>query len=498
MKKGIVYLVGAGPGDPGLFTLKAVEVMKSADCIIYDYLANNALLSQIDCEKIYVGKKGSDHTLPQEEINRLIIQKAREGKTVVRLKGGDPFIFGRGGEEAEELVDAGIPFSIIPGISSFYSSPAYAGIPVTHRDFANAFEVITGHRRDDASEGEDINFPEYDPHKSYIFLMGMKNLQYISEQLISAKKFPPDTPAGIISWGTTPRQIVATGNLTNIAENAKKEGAGAPAIIIVGGVVNLRGKLRWFDTLPLFGKKIVVTRTREQASALSKKLNELGAWVIEFPTIEIKAKSDLGELHNAIEEIANYDWIIFTSQNAVKIFFSAMKDKGMDARNFYYSRLACIGPATADELRKYFIEPDLVPSEYVAEDIIKEMKKIGIHNNRILLPCAAEARPALKDGLIELGAIVDRIHIYDTVVPENIADDQREDVESADMITFASSSTAKNFFRIFKGTKAKIACIGPVTADTVKELGFSPDITATEYTIDGLVEAILKYYHKGG
>ncbi|MCU0822691.1 MAG: uroporphyrinogen-III C-methyltransferase, partial [Spirochaetes bacterium] len=359
MKKGIVYLVGAGPGDPGLFTVKSIEVMKSADCIIYDYLANNALLSQIDCEKIYVGKKGSDHTLPQDEINRLIIKKAMEGKTVVRLKGGDPFIFGRGGEEAEELLEAGIPFSIIPGISSFYSSPAYAGIPLTHRDFANAFEVITGHRRDDASEGEDINFPEYDPHKSFIFLMGMKNLQYISEQLINAKKFPADTPVGIISWGTTPRQKVAIGNLTGIAEIAKKEGVGAPAIIVVGGVVGLREKLRWFDTLPLFGIKIVVTRTREQASALSKKLGELGAWVIEFPTIEIKVKSDMDELYNAIEEIANYDWIIFTSQNAVKIFFNSMKEKGMDARNLYYTRLACIGPATANELRSYFIEPDL-------------------------------------------------------------------------------------------------------------------------------------------
>ena len=496
MKKGIVYLVGAGPGDPGLFTVKSIDVLKSADCIIYDYLANNALLSQIDCEKIYVGKKGSDHTLPQDEINRLIIKKAGEGKTVVRLKGGDPFIFGRGGEEAEDLVDAGIPFSIIPGISSFYSSPAYAGIPVTHRDFANAFEVITGHRRDDASEGEDINFPEYDAHKSFIFLMGMKNLQYIADQLINAKKFPSDTPVGIISWGTTPRQKVAIGKLTNIADAARKEGVTSPAIIVVGKVVLLRDKLKWFDTAPLFGKKIAVTRTREQASALSKKLNELGAWVVEFPTIEIKKRDDLSELNTALEEIAVYSWIIFTSQNAVKIFFDSMKAKGMDGRNLYYSKIACIGPATANELRKYFIEPDLVPSEYIAEDIINEMKKIGIHDNRILIPCAAEARQTLKEGLTELGAEVDRIHIYDTIIPENIPEDIKDEVESADMITFASSSTVKNFFKIFKDTKAKLACIGPVTADAVKDLGRRPDITAAEYTIDGLVEAILKYYRK--
>lgn len=494
MKQGIVYLVGSGPGDPGLFTVKAMEVLLKADCIIYDYLANHALLGELQGEKIYVGKKGSDHTLPQEEINRLIVKKAKEGKIVVRLKGGDPFIFGRGGEEAEELIEAGVRFSVIPGISSFYSSPAYAGIPLTHRDHANAFEVITGHRRDDAPQGEDINFPEYNSQKTFVFLMGMKNLGYISEQLIEQKKFPGDTPAAVISWGTTPKQKAAAGTLKDIAGIAKSEGVKAPAIILVGSVVKLRDKLRWFDNLPLFGRKIVITRTREQASVLSKKLADLGAWVIEFPTIEIKKKADMRELRTAIEEIALYTWVIFTSQNAVRMFFDALKENGMDARNLYYSKIACIGPATANELKKYAIEPDLVPSEYVAEDIINEMKKIGITNNRVLLPCATEARQTLKEGLQNLGAEVSRIHIYDTIIPDTIAEEVKEEVESADMVTFASSSTAKNFFRIFKSTEARLACIGPITADTVRSLGYEPDITASEYTIDGLVDSILEYY----
>ncbi len=494
MSYGMVYLIGAGPGDPGLFTVKAIDILNSSDCIIYDYLANHELLSRIDCEKIYVGKKGSDHTLKQDEINRLIVKKSKEGKTVARLKGGDPFIFGRGGEEAEELLDEGIPFNIIPGISSFYSSPAYAGIPLTHRDYANAFEVVTGHRRDDRYPDKDINFPEYNDHKTFVFLMGMKNLQYIAEQLVKEKNFPADTPVGIISWGTTPRQMAATGNLTNIAQVAKESGIKAPAIIIVGRVVELREKLKWFDNLPLFGKKIVVTRTREQASVLSKRLAELGARVIEFPTIEIKKKDNLSELNKAIDEIENYNWIIFTSQNAVMIFFQAMKDKGLDARGLHKSKITAIGPATAKELNKYFIEPDVVPSEYVAEDILNELKKIGIDGDRILLPCAAEARLTLKEGLIQLGATVDRIHTYDTAIPTDVPDEVKADVEGADMITFTSSSTAKNFFSIFEDTRAKLACIGPITADTVKGLGYDPHILASEYTINGLVEAILNFY----
>ena len=292
MKNGFVYLVGAGPGDPGLITVKALEALDAADCIIYDYLANASLLKNYSCEKIYVGKQGGDHTLPQENINELLVRKAREGRVVVRLKGGDPYIFGRGGEEAEDLVEAGIPFCVVPGISSFYSAPAYAGIPLTHRDYANAFEVITGHRRGDASDDEDVNFPEYDPYRSYVFLMGMKNLAHIAEALIKEKNFPADTPVAVISWGTRPEQQTVTATLATIAAAVKKAGVRPPAIIVAGRVVLLREKLRWFDTLPLFGKSIVVTRTRTQASKLSKKLAALGARVIELPALEIRELDD--------------------------------------------------------------------------------------------------------------------------------------------------------------------------------------------------------------
>jgi uroporphyrinogen III methyltransferase / synthase len=494
MTSGIVYLIGAGPGDPGLISKKALNILSEADCVIYDYLANQSFIESLQCEKIFVGKKGSEHTLPQEEINKLIVAKAREGKCIVRLKGGDPFIFGRGGEEAEELLEAGISFSIVPGISSFYSAPAYAGIPLTHRNYANSFEVITGHRKDSTSEDEDINFPEYNDMKTFVFLMGMKNLKYISKKLISEKKFPADTPVGIISWGTTPDQVVLTGTLSNIYERAEADGIKSPAIIIIGKVVLLRDKLRWFDNMPLFGKKIVVTRTREQASVLAEKLTVLGANAIEFPTIEIRVKDNLSRLNEAISNIENYHWIIFTSQNAVNIFFNVLKAVKKDARVLHSNKIMAIGPATAKELNRYFIEPDIVPSEYVAEEIINEMNRIGIAGKRILLPCASEARLTLKEGLTALGGNVDRVEIYDTIIPQNISVDAMSAVNSADMITFTSSSTVKNFYRIVKNTNAKLACIGPITAETIEKIGYSPDITASEYTIDGLVDAILKYY----
>lgn len=493
MKPGHVYLIGAGPGDPGLISIKALEILNRADCVIYDYLSNHDFIDNLDCEKIYVGKQGGDHTLPQDEINRLLVKKSKDGKTVARLKGGDPFIFGRGGEEAEELLDAGIQFTIVPGVSSFYSAPAYAGIPLTHRDYANSFEVITGHRKE-GSAREKINLPEFNKMKTFVFLMGMKNLSYISGQLVKTKKFPKSTPAGIISWGTTAKQEVVTGTLKDIADKADEAGIKAPAIIIVGKVVLLRDRLKWFDNQPLFGKKIVITRTRQQASILSKQLNGLGAGVIEFPTIEIKPKTNQNELKTAINNIQDYNWIIFTSQNAVNIFFDVIKKNGKDARSLHNSRIAAIGPATAAELNKYCLEPDIMPSEFVAEDVLKEMKKSGVKGDRILLPCATEARQTLKEGLVSLGADVDRIHIYNTVIPEQISEEIISDIKSADIITFTSSSTVKNFYSIIENTSAMLASIGPVTSGTLKKLGHEPDIEASEYTIDGLVRAILEYY----
>ncbi len=494
MKKGMVYLAGAGPGDPDLLTLKALAALERADCVIYDYLASPAIVNWLDCEKIYVGKQGGDHTLSQGEINDLIVRKASEGKTVVRLKGGDPFIFGRGGEEAEELVKAGIRFSIIPGVSSFYSAPAYAGIPLTHRDHANAFEVITGHRRDDASDDEDINFPDYDPKKTFVFLMGMKNLARIASRLIGEKGFPEDTPAAAVSWGTTPRQRVATGTLRTIADEVAGGKLKPPAIIVVGGVVTLREHLRWFDTLPLFGKKIVVTRTREQASALSGKLAELGAEVMEFPTIRILPKADMAHLDAAIGSIDSFDWIVFTSQNAVKIFFERLSALGRDTRCLHPTRIAAIGPATAREIERHSVRPDLVPGEYIAEAVVSAMGATGVSGSRVLLPCAEEARGALGDGLSALGAEVRRIAVYDTVHPEPPAGNLLEAVRTADVVTFTSSSTARNYFSIVKESRALHASIGPITSAAVRDAGHAVDIEASEYTIDGLVDALIRAF----
>lgn len=494
MKKGMVYLVGAGPGDPELISLKAMRALDEADCIIYDYLADKSFVQGRTCEVIYVGKQGSNHTLVQDEINALIIEKALEGKTVVRLKGGDPFIFGRGGEEAEELEARGIPFVIIPGISSFYSAPAYAGIPLTHRDFANAFEVISGHRRADADEDEDVNFPEYNPEKTFVFLMGMKNLEHISKKLIEEKNFDPETPVGIISWGTRPEQRVVTAPLSLIAAEVEKAKLKPPAIIIMGGVVTLRDKLKWFDNQPLFGKKIVVTRTREQASKLSKMLTILGAKAIEFPVISIKHNNDMSQLHEALENLSAYNWIVFTSQNAISIFFEELFSLKKDARSLGDIKIAAIGKASADELHKYGLRADLVPQKFVAESLLDEMRKEELKGTKILLPCASDARETLSKGLKDSGADVNRVHIYSSVLPESVDQKIIDAVETADIITFTSSSTAKNFFSVISKTNAIIASIGPVTGKTLKELGHPPHIEAEEYTIEGLVNAILSHY----
>jgi len=488
--KGIVYLVGAGPGDPELISIKGKELIETADCIIHDYLANPALLHNTHAERIYAGKQGSQHTLSQEEINALIIQKAEEGKRVVRLKGGDPFIFGRGGEEAEELVKAGIPFAIVPGISSFYSALAYAGIPITHRDCAASFEVITGHRRADGSE--DIALPDYSAQKTYVFLMGMKNIDAICNRLIHDKNFPVDTPTAVVTRGTTPEQKVATGTVQTIADEVKRLKLTPPAIIAIGRVVSLRLALRWYDTLPLFGKKVVVTRTREQASVLSKKLHNLGAGVVEFPTIAIKKYDELSPLHDAFKKLHTYDWIVFTSQNAVTIFFDELFTSGRDARSIQ-SRIAAIGHATKDALRKYSIIADVMPAEYVAESLIDAFKGVEIAGKNVLIPCSVKARETLANGLKQAGAIVERIHIYDAVQPD-VDEFLKEDVKTADVITFTSSSTVRNFAEIINDIQATIACIGPVTADECRKHGIQPHITANEYTIDGLVNAIVEYY----
>jgi len=492
MKTGFVYLAGAGPGDPELVTLKLMRVMAKADCVVYDYLANPSILEEFDCEKIYAGKQGSFHAISQDDINSLIIEKAKAGKTVVRLKGGDPFIFGRGGEEAEELALAGIPFAVIPGISSFYSVPAYAGIPVTHRDFANSVEVITGHRKNGLGE-EEIRFPEYDPEKTCVFLMGIQNISHIADSLMNIKKFPADTLCAVISWGTRPAQKTVAGALSGIALSVEKSGIKPPGVIVVGGVVSLREKLSWFDSQPLFGKKVVVTRSRTQASAMSAKLTRLGAQVMEFPTIEIK-KTDTTPILKAMEKLDAYDWLAFTSQNAVSIFFDNLFASGRDVRSLGKIKIAVTGRATAESLFGYGLRPDIVPQKFVAESLLESMLLLVKSGERVLFPCAKDAGTVLSDGLKNAGVETDRIHVYSSDLPGSIDSGKLEFVKSADCVTFASSLTARNFFSIVPDINGVCASIGPITTETLAQLGHTPAIEADPFTIDGLVEKIVEYY----
>ncbi len=507
MTKGKVYLVGAGPGDPGLITLKAVQCLAEADVVVYDNLANRTFLKYAPdtAEFIYVGKKGGHHTLAQNEINRLIVEKALSGKKVVRLKGGDPFIFGRGGEEAEELVEAGVEFEVVPGITSAIAVPAYAGIPLTHRNFTSTVAFVTGHE-DPTKEKSSIAWEKIATGVgTLVFLMGVGNLEKIADALIAHGR-DPSTPVAVIRRGTEPRQKTVTGSLKDIASKARSAGIKPPAIIVVGHVVGLRDKLNWYEAKPLFGKNIIVTRARAQASEFSKRLAELGANPIEFPTIEVVSPDDWSELDRAISELSQYDWIIFTSVNGVKFFLTRLKDTGHDLRTLGKIKIAAIGPKTAQVLRDLYIEPDIVPKEYRAEAIVEQFRRQGVSKAKVLVPRAQEAREVLPEQLREMGLAVDVVTAYRTVKPDQDVETVRRMLEARQihMITFTSSSTVKNFLAMFERetddlTKwmehVAVACIGPITADTARSLGLSVDIVAEQYTIDGLIDKIIEYFH---
>lgn len=499
-KPGKVYLIGAGPGDPDLITVKGHRLLAEADCVIYDYLAAKALIGEKkDLELIYVGKTGKAHTMEQNEINELLVAKAREGKTVARLKGGDPLIFGRGGEEALALADAGIEFEIVPGISSAYGAPAYAGIPVTHRGMTSTVAFITGHE-DPTKDKSDIAWDKIATGiGTLVFLMGVRNLPAIAENLIAHGR-SPDTEVALVQWGTTAKQRTLVGKLSNIAKRAEEEKFAAPAIIVVGSVVSLRDKLAWFDRKPLFGKTFLVTRTREQASALSGLLISSGADVIEIPTIRIKDPESFTSVDESIEKLQNqyYQWVIFTSPNGVDRFFSRLSIGNIDSRIFAGTKLAVIGPATGEALKRYGLRADLVPSEHRAEGIIDEIGDVRGRN--ILIARAKEARDVLPATLGRDARSVDIAVVYETVIPE----ESREALNSAlssgriDMVTFTSSSTCRNFHELLddKGIAGTLPCasIGPITSETAHELGFDVRIEAGSFTIDGLVEAIKDYY----
>ena len=498
---GLVYLVGAGPGDPGLITVRGMECIQKASVVIYDYLAAPALLKHTrkDAELIYVGKKGGDHTLSQEGINSLIIKKAKEGAVVVRLKGGDPFIFGRGGEEAEVLIEAGISFEIVPGVTSAIAAPAYAGIPLTHRKYTTNVAFVTGH--EDPTKGKStIDWEALAKGiGTLVFLMGVKNLPQITRQLIRHGR-PVTTPVALVRWGTTPRQQTVTGTLENIVQRVKDTGLKAPAIIIVGEVVQLRQVMRWFDKRPLLGKRIVVTRARAQSSDLIKRLSLLGAECLEYPTIVIEPPLDWSDLDTALNHMDHYSWLIFTSVNGVKFFFDRLFALDKDVRILRNIQTAAIGPATAEELHRFGLKCDILPDSYRAESVVSAFENVDVAGQNILLPRAAEARPILPEELTKMGARVHEIAVYHTQPVSDHADRLVEELEtkSIDIITFTSSSTVSNFKSLLPVDRfselingVTIASIGPITTETAERLGFTVNLTAERYTIPGLVEAIL-------
>ncbi|MDA8402683.1 MAG: uroporphyrinogen-III C-methyltransferase [Desulfobacteraceae bacterium] len=503
-----VYLVGAGPGDTGLLTLKGKTCIERADVIVYDYLAADALLqyARKDAELIYAGKKGGDHTLTQTEINALLIRKASQGHTVTRLKGGDPFIFGRGGEEIEALIDAGISFEVVPGVTSAIAAPAYAGIPLTHRKFTSTVTFITGHENPD-KEASNINWKALaDMGGTLVFLMGVKNLPNIVSRL-RQRGMNENTPAALVRWGTTTKQQTVTGTLATIIENVRIAGLTSPCIIVVGDVVALREKMQWFENRPLFGKKIVVTRARAQASGMVAQLTDLGAECLEYPVIRTIPPEDDTRLDQAIDALSTYHWVIFTSVNGVDFFFNRLEENGYDARAFGGLRTACIGPVTAERLRSHGIATDILPDSFRAESIINAFQNEPMTGKRVLLPRAAEARMVLPEELIRMGAEVDEIAVYRTVDDtEHIGQLIRQlENQAIDLITFTSSSTVTNFKKLLPKDRfdalmahTAIAAIGPITAETAEKNGFQVDISADTYTIPGLCDAIVRHYQNTG
>lgn len=498
---GICYLVGVGPGDPGLLTLKGKECIEAADVLVYDYLCNPEHLrhARPGAERIYVGKKAGDHTLPQEEINKLIVKLTREGKTVTRLKGGDPVLFGRGAEEAAELHEAGVRFEIVPGITSAIAGPAYAGIPVTHRSHASMLTIFTGHE-DPTKPDTSLDYAKLaQADGTKVFLMGVERIEEITGEFLKhgAK---PETPMALVRWATHGRQQTLVGTLATMASKVREAGFKAPAVAVIGDVVTEREQLNWFECRPLFGKKIVVTRTRQQASALGKQLALLGADVIELPTIRIEPAEDQLEFGQLVQDCHTYEWIVFTSPNGVDAFFTMFDKLYNDARSIGGARIACVGPGTAEKVRARHLAVDLMPEKnFVAEGLVKAFDQHqNMENVNVLWVRGAETREVIANGLTAMGAIVDEAVGYRTVAEkeDNLEALARLKNEGADMITFTSASTVEHFLdlHVQLPDTCKIASIGPVTSAAIKKYVFNVDVEARESTIPGLVAAIEKFW----
>lgn len=510
MKKGKVYLIGAGPGDYKLLTLKALECLQKADVIVYDRLANSEYLKQgkAGCEYIDAGKASSNHTLPQDEINAVIARKAAEGKIVARLKGGDPYVFGRGGEEGEYLYERGIDFEVVPGITSAIGGLCYAGIPITHRDVASSFHVITGHLKD---ENDELDWQALGKLKgTLVFLMGVANLNKIATKLMAAGK-AKDTPVALISWATRYNQSVVTGSLEEIYEIALKEGVKPPTLIVVGDVVKYRDKLNFFENKPLFGKRIMVTRARTQSSQLVSRIQDEGGRAIELPTIYIKENEDQTVLKTAINQIDTYNYIVFTSQNAVEIFFKALLESGKDLRALGNVKVAAIGAITEKVLREKGILADIVPEKAVAESLYMSLEKVLQKEDKVLLPQAANARDFFRDSLNEICELT-YAPVYETVMDTQTSINGLEAVGSleerrnelvtllenkeVDYITFTSASTASYFMEILgsenisKLEGVKLISIGEITSAKMRELGMSVYEQSPEAKIESVLETI--------
>jgi uroporphyrinogen III methyltransferase/synthase len=485
---GIVYLIGAGPGDPELITVKGRRLLQQADAILYDHLAAHALLDLAPpaAERVYVGKKKSDHAFSQDEIAGMLIERARRGLKVIRLKGGDPFIFGRGGEEAEALADAGIPFEIVPGVTTPLGIAAYTGVPLTHREHTSAVTFVTGHAVDQ------IDWNKVGHAETLVIFMGLTTFPNIAHELI-ARGRSPETPAMAVRWATRPDQEVTVGTLSTLA--SLTTGMKPPATIIVGEVVRLRGKLDWFGNLPLAGRRIVVTRAREQADTLSARLSALGAAVIELPTIEIRPPNDSGPLDCAIANLPSYDWLIFTSANGVRAFIDRLPDL-----RALRGKICAIGPATRDAIEALHLKIDLMGEEYVAESLVAAFAAHSMEGKRVLLPRAAVARDLVPIELTKRGAHVDVVEAYRTLPPDDLTAEIHDAfARKPDVITFTSSSTVKNFVAA-AGTEilagVNVVSIGPITSQTARDLGVTVAAQASVFTVDGLVEALAGLYTK--
>jgi len=491
---GKVYLIGAGPGDPELLTCKGRRILEQADSILFDHLAPSALLdlAPARAERLYVGKKKSVHAFTQEEICDMLVERARRGLTVVRLKGGDPFIFGRGGEEAEVLADAGVPCELVPGITSPLGIGAYTGSPLTHRGLSTSVSFVTGHAVDA------VNWKTVGQSDTLVIFMGMFAFADIAHELIAAGR-SPETPAIAVRWATRPDQETIEGTLASLPQLIADGGMKPPATIVVGEVVRLRRKLSWFERLPLFGRRIVTTRAKGQADALTTRLHALGADVLEMPTIEIQPAADYGPLDRALADLASYDWLIFTSANGVRFFLERLDRSAADLRALR-ARICAIGPATRAAVEALHLKVDLMGREYVAEGLLQAFAAHDLVGRRVLLPRAAVARDLVPVELARRGAQVDVVEAYRTVMPEDAGAQAAHifhDARKPDCITFTSSSTVRNFVAL-AGADAlagvKVASIGPVTTATARGLGIAVDAEARVFTVDGLVDAIQGLY----